>query len=316
MAGANQLGGNCLGDDIGFQDGLDIIGVGDRGGVEGNENIADEETGTVGGTVGFDGKDDEAAGGGHALGQGDWLEAKAEETLGDAPAGEDFVDDGTDGGDGDGHGAGAAERTGGESDEAGRSIDDCATGGAGIEGDIETQELIDRTAAPGTPGSADHAEDTHRGARAIVERAADSEGELACLEGGCISRVEMGGEMGFDSENGEIGTGMASGDCCGDHLVAGKSYGDVVVALDGVIGGDDDAGLPKDSGRSEARPGVDGGDERCGPLDCGCELIGKGGEKIIHGLTPIPGCGGRGARHIAGMARSRPGKAARGPGDG
>src|SRR6266568_2748205 len=85
-----------------------------------------------------------------------------------------------------------------------------------------------------------------------------------------------GGELsGGNAEHGEVSAGVAALQLGRDAAPIRQRDGDVLVALDGGLGGDDDAIAPVDTAGRQPRAGVDG-DDRLGATFNGVgELVGE-----------------------------------------
>jgi hypothetical protein len=102
-------------------------------------------------------------------------------------------------------------------------------------------------------------------------------------------------------EDGQIGAGVGAGERCRHGGPVGQSHGDLLLAADGVFGGDDRAGAPEYAARREPRPGMHCNHIAPGQFDSGRDLIGKGGQFVCHVIT-----GSRGTqRHAIGRSSRR-----------
>ena len=75
------------------------------------------------------------------------------------------------------------------------------------------------------------------------------------------------------AEHGEIGGRVAAGQRGGRGAAVVQGDGDVVVSLNGVVRGDDDAGLPDDAGGGNAAAGVDGDDRAADGVHRGGKIV-------------------------------------------
>ena len=83
-------------------------------------------------------------------------------------------------------------------------------------------------------------------------------------------------------EHREIGAGIGAGERGGGGGAIGKGYGEILLAADGMFGGDDHAGTPEDSARRESWAGVHRDYIAPRQFD-GCrDFIGKGSEFVCH----------------------------------
>src|SRR5437899_6130955 len=68
-------------------------------------------------------------------------------------------------------------------------------------------------------------------------------------------------------QHSEVGTEVATRQRSGHRAPVRKSHSDFLIALDGMVSGDDHPRTPEDAARGNARPGVDGYNRAAGPLD-------------------------------------------------
>ena len=140
--------------------------------------------------------------------------------------------------------------------------------------------MVEAPAAPGAPFAAARADDAEGGVRAGILGAPDGEGERAGYgRAGGDARSLVGG---IDFEDGDVGAGVGAGERGGDVRAVGQGDGDLLLAADGMFGGDDDAGTPEDAAGRESRPGVYGHDIARRLRD-GCrDFIGKRCQLVCH----------------------------------
>src|SRR5260370_40563834 len=86
----------------------------------------------------------------------------------------------------------------------------------------------------------------------------------------------------FDSQNGQVCTGVASGDFRWKLAACAGLDNDIVVVTKRVLGGDDNARRPMYTARIKARAAVDGDDRRGGTLDQRPEFIRKRKQGTCH----------------------------------
>ena len=138
------------------------------------------------------------------------------------------------------------------------------------EPQIETQLGVDLSAVGTVPCAAGERDDPERGDD-VTLRASDRDGKMARPQFGCDRRGDRR-RFAAEAQYRDVGRGVASRKRRFDAAPVGKRHREIDVALHGLLGGDDEAGLPDDSARSEPAAAVDG-DHRSGcRLDGGCEM--------------------------------------------
>ncbi len=113
--------------------------------------------------------------------------------------------------------------------------------------------------------------------------APDRERERADREGVRLGPLGRG-EVGLGAEEGEVRRRVAPDEHGRDHVAGRQPDAEVLVALDGVVGGGDEpVGPPGDARGVPALAGLDAENGRGGGLDDGGEGVGDGGEGGVGG---------------------------------
>src|SRR6516165_6301824 len=107
------------------------------------------------------------------IGKLDALQANAEIAAPDTAPGEQLIDHAVDRGGGNGDTGNARKRRRGDADGFSRGVHHEAAGGAGVEGEVEADVAVQAAAAPGAPGRAESADNSHGGVDAGILGAAD-----------------------------------------------------------------------------------------------------------------------------------------------
>ena len=129
-----------------------------------------------------------------------------------------------------------------------------------------------------------------RGASSDVAVPADGDRDVAGAR--FPTRLDHRHIAGIEFERCQVTAGVAAGEFGGDDPAVGKTYLYILIAAQGVLGGDDDAGFPMYAARWNAPTSVNSDDGLPGPLYDGAELIRKLNQTTGHfSKTPLhPSC--------------------------
>ena len=113
--------------------------------------------------------------------------------------------------------------------------------------------MIDRAAALALPGAAD---EPAMPWLAIVPALmpADGEDEMTRAERGSGAGLCHRQAVRWDAKNGDVGARVAPGERCRDAPPVGQGDSNIVLALQRLFGGDEDAGAPMDGAGRQRRP--------------------------------------------------------------
>jgi hypothetical protein len=121
------------------------------------------------------------------------------------------------------------------------------------------------------------------------------------------SRRRSGSEQGsgdsIDAENRDVCVGVTADQLGRGSIAVGEGDRDIVIAADGVFGGDDEAWLPQEAARTDAMAGLDGDGGLAGLLDQAGEVCREVVEEVFHASMMIDA--GAPAHHPNGQSATR-----------
>ena len=187
--------------------------------------------------------------------------------------------------------SGPAEAGGGDAQHAARGIHQRTTGEARIRGGIGADVLLEGQAAAGPQRPADEADDADAGHRAMVGWPTHCQDDLADSRraAGGVGRLELQAR-GF--QDGQVAAWVAPHELYGDRLAVAVLDAQVLVALDDVVGGENQAfGVDDAAGRlpGAAFDGNQRGRRRCHRVG---HLVGKIGKSVCCHVTNLDGLEG------------------------
>ncbi len=139
--------------------------------------------------------------------------------------------------------------------------------------------MIDRAAALALPGATDEAGDAVAGDRPAL-MPADGEDEMPRAERGDSAGRRRRQAVRREAQHGDVSARIAPGERGRDAPPVGQGDGDVVVALERLFGGNEDARAPMDGAGRAAPAAMDGDDAARGGLDERGEAVGIERESI------------------------------------
>src|SRR6185437_5087733 len=165
-------------------------------------------------------------------------QARAEIAAGDPALGEQLIDHAIDG-------------RSGNAEHIARSIDHRAAFGARAQAQIEPDEPVDRAAAPAVPLAARERRDAEAGEWTGLV-APDREDEIAGTQARRIAALDNRQAVGLETQQRDVGGGIAADQGRACALAVWPQHGDVLIALQGFIRGDDQARTPMKAARGKA----------------------------------------------------------------
>ena len=125
---------------------------------------------------------------------------------------------------------------------------------------------VDLPAVGAVPWAAGERDDSERGDD-VAFSSPDRDGKMARPQLGCDAAA-IAPRLAAEAQHRDVGRGIASGERRLDAASVGERQREIGVALDGLLGGDDEAGLPDDAARGKPAAAVHGDDRR------GCRVDG------------------------------------------
>jgi hypothetical protein len=235
---------------LAVQMGLDILEPCDGFGVEREQNVSDYYAGIVSGAARFDFKYD--CGGffpaleclSKILGEANRLQSDAEIATGNTALREERIHHAVHCGDGQGEGSHGSEFWSGDAGHTAFGVNNSATDSGALQGDIQANVGREGKASPEAALTRNHADDGQRSNGAASASASHDERDVAGVERGCVAERRNGGVCLFALQYGDVARGITTNEFSAGYLAVWKCHLDIFVALQGVLGGDDDAGPP------------------------------------------------------------------------